>query len=183
MGKASLLWAACPRFPDYEVSECGDVRRANAGARLKGYITCDGYVAYQLQGSNGARSEVTAHCLVLEAFVGPRPSPLHQGAHGDGSRLNNHFANLRWATPEGNQGDRVLHGTNPAGERNGRAKISEEDVLFIRSEYRRIKASGRTRSVTELEDMFGLHRATIVSIATGRSWQHIPMGPVDGGMT
>lgn len=182
MGEPGLRWATCPRFPNYEVSECGDLRRAGVGTRIKGYITCDGYIAYRIRGLDGARCEATAHTLVLEAFVGPRPSPTHQGAHCDGSRLNNSFANLRWATPSENQGDRARHGTNPAGERNGRAKICASDVRLIRSEYRRIKASGRSRSVTELEEKFGLHRATIVSIATGRSWRHIPMTK-EGGMS
>jgi hypothetical protein len=36
---------------------------------------------------------------VAEAFIGPQPSPRHQVAHYDGVRDNNHYSNLRWATP------------------------------------------------------------------------------------
>lgn len=163
----SLVWKPCPRFDGYDVSCFGDLR-SRSGKRLKGYITCDGYIAYRI-----GKTEVTAHVLVLEAFVGMRPSETHQGAHNDGSRLHNHPDNLRWATPLENQQDRKVHRTSSQGEGNGRAKITDEDVVFIRSEYRNIKASRGKRKVTELEERFGLHRATIVDIAMGRTWQHV----------
>ena len=174
--ETAINWRACPRFPAFEVSDRGDLRFAEGKRRLKGYITADGYVAYRLRDQSGLRHEISAHALVLEAFIGPRPSPLHQGAHCDGSRLNNHPSNLRWAVPASNQRDRKMHGTDPAGMRNGRAKITDDDVIFIREEYRRIKAERGKRSPAELEARFGLHRATIIDIALGRSWKHLPMG-------
>ena len=52
------------------------------------------------------------HDLVLRAFVGPPPSPLHTVDHKDRDRSNNHLSNLRWATKKeqiANRGRRVRH--------------------------------------------------------------------------
>nr|WP_232111245.1 HNH endonuclease signature motif containing protein [Nocardia wallacei] len=51
----------------------------------------------------------TAHSLVAEAFIGPRPEGL-QVCHNDGDPTNNMLANLRYDTPSENQTDIVRHG-------------------------------------------------------------------------
>lgn len=74
----TMEWRICPRFPDYEVSECGDVRRRaggrinQPGRRLQGHIDQDGYVRYTIRRTDGFRSPVPAHILVAEAFIGER---------------------------------------------------------------------------------------------------------------
>lgn len=162
------------RAPRFEVSECGDVRLAATRRRLRGFIDADGYLRYAIKGWEQVGA-VCAHILVAEAFLGDRPSPVHQVAHENGSRLLNHYSNLRWSLPADNQADKIEHGTSPAGERNPKAKISAQDVGVIRAEYRRIKQPGSGRRIAELERRFGLQRSTIIRIATGKSWSHIPM--------
>lgn len=81
---------------------------------------------------------------------------------------------MEWR-PAANQADKVIHGTNVCGERNSHSKITAEDVVDIRREYRLIKLPGSGRSVAELDLRYGLHRSTIVGIATGKRWKHIPM--------
>ncbi|MES2030868.1 MAG: NUMOD4 domain-containing protein [Pseudomonadota bacterium] len=177
----NMEWRQCVGFPAYEVSECGDVRRIQNsrtrknGWRLRGFIDVDGYLRYALLDAAGSKRLISAHRLVADAFLGPAPSPDHEIAHNNGSRVSCYFRDLRWATRLQNDSDRQIHGTSPKGERNPRAKITEADVHFIRSEYRAIKHSQGARSVTELEAKFGLHRATIIQIAKGQSWSHIPM--------
>lgn len=176
-----MEWRVCPRFPDYEVSECGDLRRVTAGrtrrrgSRPKGFVDFDGYLRYALRDPGGAACAVAAHRLVAEAFIGPAPSDRHEVAHNNGSRVCHDYRNLRWALRKENHADIQIHGTSVKGERNGHAKITEADVHTIRREYRAIKMSRGARSVVELDRRFGLHRATIVDIATGRSWAHVPM--------
>lgn len=178
---SSMEWRQCVGFPDYEVSECGDVRRIQdsrtrkSGWRLRGSMDVDGYLRYAMLDCEGNKRTARAHRLVAEAFIGPAPSPDHEAAHNNGSRVSCFFRDLRWATRVQNDADRQVHDTSPKGERNPRAKITESDVKFIRSEYRAIKHSEGARSVVELERRFGLHRASIVNIAKGRTWTHIPM--------
>lgn len=185
MNPATVMeWRKCPRFPEWEVSECGDMRRASAGNlrpvgfRMKGFIDCDGYLRYSFKSGNG-KARVSAHVLVAEAFIGPRPSAAHGVAHNNGSRLMNHFSNLRWATNHANLADREVHGTAPVGERNPKAKITEADVHIIRRDYRRAKNTKDMTLVYQLEQKYGLHRATIINIAMGKSWSHVPMNLED----
>jgi hypothetical protein len=49
--------------------------------------------------------------LVLEEFVGPRPTPTHQAAHQNRDTKNNRLDNLEWATPQENASHRYIHGT------------------------------------------------------------------------
>jgi hypothetical protein len=173
---SAIEWRACRSFPDYEVSECGDVRRSAVVAtqprrRLRGFIDADGYVRYSLHGLDGKSHPRAAHQLVAKAFIGPRPSPDHEVAHNNGSRLGNTPANLRWALQAENEADRADHGTRPVGEKNPRATITDEDVRYIRRRYREIK---ETRGkVSELDAQFGLCRGQIIKIARGQSWSHV----------
>lgn len=178
---AAMEWRVCPRFSMYEVSECGDLRRANRnrptsnGTRIRGSIDSDGYLRYAITDNEGKRAPVTAYRLVAEAFIGPQPSPQHEVAHNNGSRISCYFRDLRWATRQQNASDQQAHGTAQKGENNGHHKITGADVLFIRAEYRAIKASRGARSVSELDVRFGLCRAQIIRIAKGQAWSHIPM--------
>lgn len=174
---STMEWRVCARFPTYEVSECGDVRRRltseifQNGRVLKGVIDPDGYIHYTLRTPGGSSSSATAHRLVGEAFLGAPPSPEHQVAHNNGSRLLNTPGNLRWALTGENQRDRNPHGTDPKGVRNGRATITDRDVRYIRSRYFEIKLA--RGPVVELEKKFGLCRSQITRIARRQAWGHV----------
>lgn len=57
----------------------------------------------------GVCTDYRVHCLVLEAFVGPRPEG-HVGCHWDDNPENNHLGNLRWGSDSDNLNDRVRNG-------------------------------------------------------------------------
>lgn len=75
-----MRWAVCNRFPDYEVSDDGGVRRLTAG---RGAVA--GKILYQFVDEHGRHSvsirqngktkTVRVSLLVCEAFVGPKPFP------------------------------------------------------------------------------------------------------------
>ena len=118
---------------EYEVSDKGRVRstvrlrtqRTKGGVivtrRLKGkpMRASDNGAGYQsvLLRIEGRSVRRYVHRMVLEAFVGPPPSPEHQTAHGNGDRADNRLENLRWATPVENQADVDRHGTRSAPPR------------------------------------------------------------------
>jgi hypothetical protein len=164
-----------PNFLGYEISDCGRVfswrsRGRNAklstvARELKPRVN-KGYEKVELM-QDGKQHAKFVHRLVLETFVGP-PGPGEEGCHSDGNRLNNHISNLRWDSPAGNQADRKLHGTDSAGSKNGRSKLTEPDVLQIRALY---EAGGITQR--QLAERFGVTQGLIGHIVNRRKWQHI----------
>lgn len=180
-----MRWHPCVGYPSFEISEWGDLRRClssrtrTIGDRPRGFIDSDGYLRYILRDEEGGKRSICAHVLVALSFIGPPPSPSHEVAHNNGSKVCCHYSELRWASRMENHADIEVHGTSPVrGERNPHSKVTEEQVKEIRREYRKIKNS-RTRSVSELDKKYGLHRATILKIARGKTWTHVPMEEFD----
>lgn len=50
----------------------------------------------------GKRKQFKVHLMVLETFVGPRPSPDHVGGHLNDVPFDNHLSNLAWVTRKEN---------------------------------------------------------------------------------
>lgn len=174
----TMEWRRHPILRRYEISEFGDVRRVHNHRRLRGFVDGDGYIRYALFGDDCLKRSVLAHRVVAETFIGPPPSATHEVAHNNGSRLANHHTNLRWATRKENDHDTQVHGTARAGSKNGRAKLTDCDVADIRVTYRKIKNHESKLRVGDIASTYGIHHATVVSIATGKSWAHLPMPEV-----
>jgi hypothetical protein len=77
-------WAAIPEWSAYEVSNLGSVRRLTGttrtprGRALRTHINSNDYRAVHLR-QGGRERQIPVHVAVLSAFVGPKPSPIHQG--------------------------------------------------------------------------------------------------------
>ncbi|MFP7833122.1 NUMOD4 motif-containing HNH endonuclease [Marisediminicola sp. LYQ134] len=100
----------------YEVSSGGLVRSVRSGLIRKTQTHRDGHLQLGLC-AHGVKTMCFVHTLVLEAHVGPRPSPAHQGCHRDGDPTNNRVSNLRWDTASANAFDAVRHGRHPQARR------------------------------------------------------------------
>ena len=151
----------------YEVSDAGRVRRVveipkyRRGKILSPVIGPKGYLQVTL--SNGHLGNFKIHCLVLEAFVGPRP----KGAvtrHLDGDPGNSRLANLTWGTRSENEQDKVLHGTSSRGTGNWAAKLNSRHVLKI------CKMIDHGANLRDIATSFGVHPSTIADIKHGRTW-------------
>lgn len=121
-----------------------------------------GYVRVSLY-KDGNWVTMYAHQLVLTAFVGPCPDGM-ECRHLDGNQRNNNLWNICWGTKEENEADRVRHGTDSRGERNGRAILNEGIVLEIR------RATGTT---AEIAKIFHIPRYTVNSIRNDITWKHL----------
>jgi hypothetical protein len=100
-------WKVVPGFPDYEVSEHGELRR---GAKLlKPERTHgNGRKRYSLS-RDGRQFRFKASQLVALAFIGPKPFDGAEVCHDDGFEHNNHFTNLRYGTSASNGNDVTKH--------------------------------------------------------------------------
>jgi len=162
----------------YEISDLYRIRRVVAarnvvaGHILKPYRDREGYLAIRLC-VNGRRPTFKVHHLVLLAFVGPRPEGM-ECRHLDGNKTNNRPENLCWGTSTENAADSFRHGTSPLGERNGRAKLTEANVI----EIRKLLAQGMPQQA--IASRFGVSRRTIGRIKSGTRWTHVVCDTTDG---
>ena len=149
---------------DYEISDKGRVKSPR-GRIMRPGTTNGGYLWVTLC-ANGERYYFAVHRLVCHAFKGPCPDGM-ECAHENGIATDNRASNLSWKTRLENAADKVRHGTDTAGERNPRAKISEDDVRFIRE----LLLEGRTN--VEVADMFNVSPASISNVRRGATWRHV----------
>jgi hypothetical protein len=119
---------------------------------------------------NGKASYPYIARLVLTSFVGPAPKG-QDAAHWDGNPVNNCLENLRWATVSENALDKKRHGTDSSGTRNAMSKLTEDQVLYIRNNYRR--NSYHDSNALELASKFHVTRGAILSIAANKAWTHV----------
>jgi hypothetical protein len=167
-------WVSMPGYAGlYEISDHGRIRSFHPSSRrrsefLKSVLRDDGYLQVAMF-KDGIPTTWLVHRAVLFAFVGEPPEGK-EGAHRDGDKGNNHKGNLLWATPIENHSHKVSHGTNGAGERNAMAKVTEQIVRAIRSEYvpRSVAAS-----CAALGKRYGLSYQAVWDIVKFRRWKHI----------
>jgi len=159
----------------YQVSSMGRVKSLKSGKRrhgriLRGQRDKDGYLRVGLC-RDGERKSFMVHRLVLEAHVGPTPTPEHEVNHRNGDKTDNRVENLEWVTHQQNcnHAYRILAIDIHAGEANGHAKLTDEKVIAIRELW----AAGE-HTQTELGEMFGVAQCTISNVVLRQTWQHVP---------
>lgn len=148
-----------PLASAYAISTDGDIWSFRSRSLMAAHPHNGGYRRVSLTLANGRRVWRKVHALVLEAFVGPRPTPRHHGAHEDRDRTNNRLTNLRWALPVENEADKRRHGTHRNGQ--GRRDVSPAVVTAIRAEA----ACGA--SFSAIGRALGMHRSSVSRIVRG----------------
>lgn len=159
-------------LPDYDISECGEVRRITPTHKRRDvpYVlknTPDnGYLWINACLPNGSVRKTSVHRLVCEAFHGKPPEGRKYTAHNDGDGTNNSKSNLRWATQSENLADRKRHGTDPTGERGSGAKLTAEQVKTIRQKF-----TGKIGEQTAFAAQYGVTVSAIHSVVRGHTWK------------
>jgi len=134
-------WKTIPEHDMYEVSDRGNVRsykgegpkpiRLETPKMLRPSSHTGGYLQLIIS-DKGERYRWYIHRLVLEVFTGTCP-PGKDACHNDGVRTNNNLENLRWDSRKGNLKDTLIHGTHQYGEAHGMCRLTDEEVLSIRT--------------------------------------------------
>lgn len=169
------MWKWIPNYEgQYEINLDGQVRsywRPRAGwlnqpqKLLNIYIGTNGYYQIQLSRKNKTKRNHCIHELLVETFIGPRPSTNHVVRHLDNNPLNNVLNNLVWGTYRENAADKLIHGTHTQGELISSSKLKEGDIKYI-LEHPHTKSS-------VLSEMFAVHRSTITAVRRRERWKHI----------
>ena len=142
---------------DYEITYDGQVINKKTGRILKPQPNGKGYLRVVLGGQR-----YFVHRLVAQKYV-PNPDNKEQVNHKDGNKLNNCADNLEWMTNQENRTHAVENKLQVQGENCSWAKLTENDVLFIR-QHPEIE-----RKI--LAEMFNVSESTISDVRNYRSWK------------
>ena len=168
------LWLPIPDFEGiYEVSNHGRVRNVQSGQILK-QATHRGYRHVALYEAPGKSRTTFVHVAVMRAFCGKPPFNGAEVCHNDGDRSRNRLTNLRWGSRQDNMDDRTRHGRTRFGTGVRHSKLSEQDVLRMRSEYR----GGKSTYALARELKISTHTAWCA--VTGKTWAHLE-GAINNG--
>ncbi len=123
--------------------------------------TSSGYPAFHV-----GHSTRSAHRAACEWTHGSPPLKGMQAAHTCGAKRCVNPRHLRWATQSENEADKQQHGRTNRGSRHGHARLSEDDVLFIRL----LLAIPDKASLTDIARRFDVDATAVHKIKTGLTW-------------
>lgn len=129
----------------------------------RGY-TGDGCLTWPFARNANGRAHMfgAKPCRVMcEMAHGPAPTPTHHAAHscGKGHEACIHPQHLRWATPQENEADKILHGTSSH-------TLTKDDIIAIRS------LRGKLRNV-DIASRFGISDGHVANIFRGIKWREV----------
>lgn len=160
-------------YEGYEISTFGNLRNVKTGNVLKQSINNRGYNFVVIQPfGRGSHIAIRIHRAVAEAFI-PNTENKPTVNHIDGRKSNNHVDNLEWATYSENNRHAVEHGlrrTSMIGEKNPAAKLTNDDVLFIREHYEKYNPEYSSRALAR---RFNVDKSTIIKAANRTSFYDI----------
>jgi hypothetical protein len=151
-----------PGFPGYYVSDSGNVYSSNTGnnricKKLKPGDDHRGYMHVILT-KKGNKYNKKVHHLVLETFVGKKPSHRHIARHLNDDGYDNRLCNLKWGTMKENIQDCRNTGWLSKNYRVNRRGIDSRRKKLINELFKKHKYS--------LEDIQSLTRCPEQQIKT-----------------
>lgn len=94
-------WRQIRGFPNYMISNLGNVYSKRSKRLLKLALKKSGYMYVGLSDINKKLNHLRVHRLVAEAFI-PNPDGLPEVNHKDEDKTNNRVDNLEWCTSKYN---------------------------------------------------------------------------------
>ncbi len=163
---------------EYQISTLGRFKAlpytTSDGRNIKEKITTGtlnkGYL-YVSVGGKQSKKNFAVHRLVAETFL-PNSENKKDVNHLNGHKQDNRAANLEWVTRSENNIHARNLGLSTKGSDTYNAKLTEEKVLDILQQVQ------MSVSDEEIAEVYGVSRATIYKIRTGKSWKHIERPPL-----
>lgn len=161
-------WKIIKKYPNYQVSNYGEVINIKSGKKRKLQNGPGGYLILVLY-KDGKPGSVYIHRLVAEAFLGPCPKDKEVN-HKDGNKINPYVKNLEYVTRKENVKHSYKIGLQEGkkGEKNVRSKLKNKDINKI------IKMHNTKKYYQwEIAKIFGVHQVQISRIINGKTWNKI----------
>ena len=117
--------------------------------------------------NDGIKKTFLVHRLVADTFI-PNPNNFPMVLHKDDNPLNNNVDNLMWGTPLDNMTDKTIKGRQTKGIDVHTNKLTEEQVLEIRSKFIPYKYTYKM-----LAKEYNVSIENINSIVNRKYWKHI----------
>ena len=142
-------------YKGYTITNTGEVfgrrgKKSSLGKHKDGYLQVTFYNTKKL-----------VHRLIAELFI-PNPLGLPEVNHKDGDKSNNNDWNLEWCTHNENIQHALVTGLcDNRGEKSGRVKLTESQVLEIR------KHKGMYK---EIASLYGVSSVQIGLIIRRKTW-------------
>lgn len=172
MSDKIIVWKVIDKFPHYEVSNAGEVRRCvpdsygrNLGNLLAKVPDKDGYLRVRLT-YGGIRYTLRVHKIVAITFIGPVPEGKEIN-HKDGNKNNNCDDNFEYITNIENLEHKTMMGLCARGEINGSSKLTTVQVV----EIRRLASTGVQQK--KIAKQFNIGISAINNIVHGQTWRHL----------
>lgn len=127
-----------------------------------------GYSTVSLH-KNGKPKTRLVHRLVAQAFI-PNPENKPEVDHKDNNRGNANVENLQWVTSSENTQAAVQRGTVKSGTESFHAKLTADEVRYIRRVY---KPYDRKYGIRALARKFKLSLSAIADVIHYRTYKNV----------
>lgn len=156
----------------YQVSSLGRVKRLKRSAdNFSVFYSLNEKIVKLSKNGNGYlianlfNKRFLVHRLVAEAFL-DQDNGRDIVNHKNGIKDDNRAINLEWSNPSHNMNHAYKNflKVSEKGQKHGRAKLSDAEVIEIRKSLKNEK---------ELADFYNVSVSTINGIRLGRTWKHL----------
>lgn len=143
---------------DYEINKDGSIFSKKKGIYLKPQPNGKGYLRVVI-----GKQKRFVHRLVAEKFV-PNPDNKPQVNHINGDKTDNRADNLEWVTNQENRNHAINNGLHLCGEKCSWSKLTEDDVIYIRSS---------DEPATSIAKRLGVSVSHVRAVRRGNGWKSV----------
>jgi len=163
-------WKIINDFPDYEISNFGEVRsfKLYSDGKILNNLNSKEYFSVFLY-KDKKRLLKKIHRLVLETFNPVKNMDNLQVNHINGIKTDNRLENLEWCTHSENMKHAFKNGLQSLkGEKNTQSKLTEKNIIEI---FKDLDDGILTQK--EISEKFNVSQSTICDIKMNRTWSYV----------
>lgn len=171
------IWKDVVGYEEYfSISSCGKVYSKRTKKELVLGMSKTGYKVLntRIGGRKGVCKCFKIHRLVADAFVPKTTEERVFVNHIDGDKLNNDYRNLEWCTIAENNSHARLMGLSSSAHlldlNRVNRKLSDEDVLFIRKNYKPYCKENGSRALSR---KYSVSHNVVLSVVKNKRYRDV----------